>query len=81
MRQVNLPVQAFPNAMKKTFAFALAFGAAIAFAGCNTQETHDRGLEKPAGTETGPEDGADARQQRGDEPNESGDKTAADHAQ
>ena len=40
--------------MKKTFAFALAFGAALTFAACNTQETHDRGLEKPAGTEAGP---------------------------
>ena len=64
--------------MKKTFAFALAFGAALTFAACNTQETHDRGLEKPAGTEAGPANAEEARDQA-DDPNQAAEEPATSH--
>lgn len=65
--------------MKNSFLFAFAIGAALTFAACNTAETHDRAADKPAGETPGPANGEEARDQRGDDPNESGDQAAAEH--
>ena len=63
--------------MKKPLLFAALFAGALAFQACNTTETHDRAVEKPAGTDHGPDNAEEARENAGEDTDEAG-KAAAD---
>ena len=65
--------------MKKPLLFAALFAGALAFQACNTTETHDRAVEKPAGTDHGPESAEDARKNVGDDTDEAGEAAADDY--
>ncbi len=63
--------------MKNSLLFAALFAGALAFQACNTTETHDRSVDKPAGSEHGPQSGEVARENIGEDTDEAG-KAAAD---
>lgn len=66
--------------MKATFLFVILFAGALSFQACNTTETHDRSVDKPAGSEHGPQSAEEARENVGNDTEEEGKAAANDYS-
>jgi hypothetical protein len=65
--------------MKATLLSAFILAATFSLQSCNTTETHEKGLDHPAGAEQGPQSAEEARDKAGDDPNDQGTEAANDH--